>query len=445
MYAFVARFFGWILDVFYRRRHLGGALPTSGPTLLVANHPNGLIDAVLIMRVAGRPVRFLAKAPLFDVPVVGRLTRWVRALPVYRKQDGHDTRANADVFRAVHEALAGGDLVCLFPEGVSHNEPSLQPLKTGAARMALGAEASSDHLLGVQIVPFGIHYRDKGVFRTELAVQVGEPIVLDEAWRAKHTADPREAARELTEQIADAIRAVTVNTESWDDLRLFEFASRIWVDANDPIVRLRTMADAVRDLADVVTPARIAELRARLEAFAQDLDALGLEPEALERPVQPERSTRFVIRNLLVGLLGLPVAALGVATYVVPYQAVRLLVGAIDPEADLVATVKVLASVLLFGIWQIALYIALVVWCGWLLGTALAIALPVAALYGLGFIERRVAAVHRARMTWRLIRSGEVGSTLRAERAALRAEIEALATLYARAEPSGDAPLSRAP
>lgn len=445
MYAFVARFFGWILDVFYRRRHLGGALPTRGPTLLVANHPNGLIDAVLIMRVAGRPVRFLAKAPLFDVPVVGRLTRWVRALPVYRKQDGHDTRANADVFRAVHEALADGDLVCLFPEGVSHNEPSLQPLKTGAARMALGAEASSDHPLGVQIVPFGIHYRDKGVFRTELAVQVGEPIVLDEAWRAKHAADPREAARALTEQIADAIRAVTVNTESWDDLRLFEFASRIWVDANDPIVRLRTMADAVRDLADVVTPARIAELRARLEAFAQDLDALGLEPEALERPVQPERSTRFVLRNVLVGLLGLPVAALGVATYVVPYQGVRLLVGAIDPEADLVATVKVLASVLLFGIWQIALYIALVVWCGWLLGTALAIALPVAALYGLGFIERRVAAVHRARMTWRLIRSGEVGSTLRAERAALRAEIEALATLYARAEPAPTEPLSPAP
>lgn len=430
MYAFVARFFGWILDIFYRRRHLGGALPTQGPTLLVANHPNGLIDAVLLMRVAGRPVRFLAKAPLFDVPVVGRLTRWVRALPVYRKQDGHDTRANADVFRAVYDALGDGDLVCLFPEGVSHNEPSLQPLKTGAARMALGAEAASARPIGVQIVPFGIHYRDKGVFRSELAVQVGETIVLDDAWRARHAADPREAARALTEQIAEAIRAVTVNAESWDDLRLFEFASRIWVDANDPIVRLRTMVDAVRDLADVVTPTRIAELRARLEAFAEDLDALGLEPEALERPVKPERSTRFVARNVLVGLLAFPIAALGFATYVVPYQGVRLLVGLIDPEADLVATVKVLASVLLFGIWQLALWVVLIVAWGWLLGTALAVGLPVAALYGLQFFERRVAAIHRARMTWRLLRNGEVGSSLRAERGALRAEIDALAALY---------------
>lgn len=432
MYTVIARFFGWILDLFYRRRHLGGALPERGPTLVVANHPNGLIDAVLVMKLTDRPVRFLAKAPLFDVPVVGRLTRWVQALPIYRAQDGHDTTANTGVFDAVHRALAAGDLVCLYPEGISHNEPSLQPLKTGAARMALGAEATSERPLGVQIAPVGIHYRDKGIFRSALAVQIGPPIVLDEGWRARYAEDPRAAVRALTEEITAAMRAVTVNLDTWDDLRLFDFAARIWQDDNDPIVRLRAMADAVRDLADVVTPARIAELRARLEAFAEDLDALGLDPEALDRPIHAERSKRFVARNILGAVLGLPVALVGLAVYALPYQLVRLLVHLIGPEADLVATVKVLASVLVFSLWQLALWITGMVWLGFLAGTALALALPVAALYGLSWFEMRLGAIHRARMTWSLLRSGEIGSTLLAERAALRAEIDALAAIYTR-------------
>lgn len=431
MYAVVARFFGWILDLFYRRRHLGGALPERGPTLLVANHPNGLIDAVLVMRLAGRPVRFLAKAPLFDVPVVGRLTRWVRALPIYRAQDGHDTEANVEVFAAVHEALAAGDLICLFPEGISHNEPSLQPLKTGAARMALGAEATSQQPLGVQIVPLGLHYRDKGIFRSELAVQLGPPIVLDAHWRARYADDPRATVRALTEDIAAALRAVTVNLDTWDELRLFDFAARIWEGDSDPIVRLRAMADAVRDLANIVTPARIAELRARLAAFADDLDALGLEPEALDRPIQTHRSKRFVARTIIGAVLGLPVAVLGVVVYLLPYQIVRLLVRLVGPEPDLVATVKVLASALVFSLWQLALWITAMASLGFLAGTALAIALPICALYGLRFFEMRLAALHRARMTWRLLRSGEVGSTLLAERSVLRAEIDALAALYA--------------
>lgn len=432
MYTFVARVFGLACDLFYRRRMLGGAIPSSGPTLIVANHVNGLVDPVLIMRAADRQVRFLAKAPMFDMPVVGRLTKWARALPVYRAQDGHDTAANADMFRAVYAALADGDCICLFPEGVSHNEPALQPLKTGAARMTLGAEAAAGRPLGIRVVPIGLNYRDKAVFRSEVAVQIGEPIVIDEAWRARHAEDPREAARALTDAIGDAIRAITVNLDAWDDLPVLDLAARIWVDDSDPIVRLRAMAEAQRTFLER-QPARIEDLRNRLLSFGQDLDELGLAPEALDRPIERRRSVRYVLRNLVATVAGLPVALIGAAAYFAPYQLIRLIVALARPDVDLIATVKVLGSVIFFVPWHIALIVAAGVWLGPLAAVLAALGLPACALYTHHFIETRLDAWRRARMALKLIgrRGGELGAPLRAERDAIRAEIDALAADYA--------------
>src|SRR6185503_4225644 len=123
--------------LYYRVSSLGGAVPASGPVVLVGNHPNGLVDPVLVAGASPRVVRFLGKAPLFDMPLLGQVLRGLEALPVHRAQDG-DTRGNVETFAAVYAALARGEVVCLFPEGKSHDEPALQTLKTGAARMALG-------------------------------------------------------------------------------------------------------------------------------------------------------------------------------------------------------------------------------------------------------------------------------------------------------------------
>ncbi len=130
------------LRTFYRLEVAGGRVPPAGPVLLVANHPNSLLDPAMVVAVAGRPVRFLAKAPLFGDAQVGWLVRGAGAIPVYRASDDPSKMgANQDAFRAAHASLAEGDAVGIFPEGTSHSEPSLVPLKTGAARIALGAAA----------------------------------------------------------------------------------------------------------------------------------------------------------------------------------------------------------------------------------------------------------------------------------------------------------------
>ena len=138
------RLVGWlatvIAHVFYRVDVIG-APPASGPLLLLPNHPNALLDPAIVIATAGRPVRFLAKSTLFRGGS-GLLMRAAGAIPVYRKQDAIQLRRNDETFAAVDAALARGEAICLFPEGISHSSGMLEPLRTGAARMALSAAAA---------------------------------------------------------------------------------------------------------------------------------------------------------------------------------------------------------------------------------------------------------------------------------------------------------------
>src|SRR5687768_17245052 len=115
------------------------------------------------------------------------------------------------MFRAVHDALAEGAAVGIFPEGLSHSDPSLAPLKTGAARIALGTFAA--HGVRVPIIPVGTVFRDKNVFRSEALVTVGQPIAWDDL--SPDAGGDGRAARELTQRIEQALRDVTVNLEQW--------------------------------------------------------------------------------------------------------------------------------------------------------------------------------------------------------------------------------------
>src|SRR4030095_10573344 len=118
--------------------------PPTGPLLVAANHQNGLVDPMLLIATMPRTLRPLAKSGLFRHPLIGPFLGLAHALPVYRRQDADgDTSRNAETFRAVSNALAQGQAIVIFPEGVSQPEPILKARRTGAARLVLEAEAAS--------------------------------------------------------------------------------------------------------------------------------------------------------------------------------------------------------------------------------------------------------------------------------------------------------------
>jgi glycerol-3-phosphate O-acyltransferase / dihydroxyacetone phosphate acyltransferase len=423
-----------VTRLFYRGRTTGGRVPALGPVLLVANHPNSLVDPAVVAAVAGRPVRFLAKAPLFRDPVVGWMVRGAGSIPVHRAADGAlDASSNEAAFGEVHRALAGGAAVGIFPEGLSHDHPAMTPLRTGAARMALGAAALRGGAF--PIVPVGLVFREKGVFRSESLAVVGKPVAWDDL--AARGSDDAAAVRELTARIGDALAAVTVNLERWEDAPLVEtaeavFTAELGADGN-PAARIARVAGAAAVLArlrrdragDWETLAR------EVRGHGRMLRLLRMTPEQLRADVGWAEAGRWTLRQLGPRQLLLPAIALGIAVFWLPYRLTGVLERRARPDPDLRGSWKILVGTLLHAAWIGVLAAAATVAGGWVAGVAALLLLPPLAVLTPYVLERSTAAAEEAR---RFV----VRRTRRETIAALRARQRALAERLQEAwSPSG--------
>lgn len=355
--------FPWVARVgaftYYRMRSSGETVPRRGPVLLVANHPNSLLDPLLVAAVARRPVRFLAKAPLFTDWKIGWLIRAAGAIPVYRRADDPARMdRNEEMFRAVHAALAGGAAVGIFPEGLSHSEPTLAPLRTGAARIALGAHALTGHPF--PIVPIGLVFRQKETFRSEALVLVGQAVRWDDL--APRGLDDEPVVRVLTDRIAEALRQLTVNLERWQDQPLVDCAMRIWEAERgvppDPGERVARLGATTRILATVRESEDLAGtvLARDVEAHRRRLRRLGLRPVDLVADISLGRAAGWAARRVA---LVLPLAAaLAIAGWVLfwaPYRLTGFVVDRMQRPPDQRSTYKLLVGIVLYAVWVVAL------------------------------------------------------------------------------------------
>lgn len=402
------------------------ALQQQGPVMFVGNHPNGLIDPGVLFILAERQVTFLAKEPLFRLPVLGQILRGLDALPVFRKQDGPgDTTKNEGTLTASVTALTSGRAITIFPEGKSHSEPQLAELKTGAARIALEAARKGAK---VQLVPVGITYEAKNLFRSRLHVEVGAPVDAS-AFLEKEGEAPHDAARRFTDAIADALRAVTLNLDAWEDLPILDTAESLYAlshgepahDADRKKAFARGMA-----LLRNEQPARFEQLKTQLASFKKRIDLLAVSPDDLTSQYRPATVTWFVTRNVL-WLLSTPLVVLGFGLFVIPYFLPLLAVRAAKPEVDTESTVKVLTLLLLAPFWW-ALLTVLAWWAGGVgFGVFALLAVPPLALFTRYFLERRGAALHDARTFFVLMSRKRLKASLLAEGQALATEVDALA------------------
>lgn len=202
----LARWLGGIaLHWFYSdvRVKNSNRIPTSGPILIAMNHQNALVDAILALWIVPRELRLTAKATLGDSVAGALLLKLVGAIPLRRASDDAgtvDPIRNRHSFQAMIDELSKGGAILVFPEGKSHNEPDIAPLKTGLARTALRARDAG--VKNVQIVPIGITFASKAEPDTAVLAQVGEPIRVDD-W-------PGDDPHELTETVATRLRAISL-------------------------------------------------------------------------------------------------------------------------------------------------------------------------------------------------------------------------------------------
>jgi 1-acyl-sn-glycerol-3-phosphate acyltransferase len=424
-----------LLRVFFRRIEIAGAerIPATGPVIFVLNHPNGLVDPLFLLCFSPRPVSFLAKAPLFRMPVVGFFMRAFGSIPVYRRQDpGTDVSRNRETFARARELLSRGGVIALFPEGASHDQPKLLELKTGAARIALGAAFER----GLQIVPAGLFYTWKTRFRSSALLTFGEPIAVAPVALDERGEPPPRTTKELTHRIEEALSQLTLVAESREALDLVRRAERIFsIETEEEPVPLAEQLDLRRRLVagsvrlQERDPARLTAIQARIRRFEAERREAGLPLEQLTPDALTTRALIRVIAGNLGSLLLLPFAAAGALLHYPAYRLAGLLARQFAKGAeDQLATIKAGSSMLLFpATWALCAAVAGAI-AGRRAALAAVVLLPLSGYTALRARESLDLLIGRARALLYALSGAYAARRLVAERRAIRDEIIRIAT-----------------
>jgi glycerol-3-phosphate O-acyltransferase/dihydroxyacetone phosphate acyltransferase len=421
------------LRIYFRRIEVTGLehVPLHKPAIFVLNHPNALVDPVFLLCLAPRPVSFLAKAPLFRMPVIGALVRSLDSLPVYRRQDeGEDVSKNQETFIAARKLLARGGTIGICPEGVSHDAPGLKPIKTGAARIALASVATSE-VQDLQIIPAGLYYTSKTSFRSSALLYFGEPINVTPVALEPDGTPPREAVRELSKEIEAALRAVILDAEHEDALIAISRAERIFTAGREEglsdELQLQQRFNKAYSTLQQQQPERLRKLEVRMIRFEEELNQIGIDEEELLPPSSTLRVFRAILLQTVWFLLVLGPALLGTVTHYPAYRLGGYLARKLSQDSeDVVSTIKIVSAMLLFPITWLVVAAMTYALFGWLLALAALVVAPLCGYIAMKFFEELDRSLGSLRALTFFLLKRRFFVRLLAERNAIRNEIIAL-------------------
>jgi glycerol-3-phosphate O-acyltransferase / dihydroxyacetone phosphate acyltransferase len=359
------------LWVFFRRfvvrnQHL---MPKRGPLLIVANHPNTFMDPIVIASLLPQQVYFIAKSTVFGSPFRKWLLHRMNLIPIHRRQDMPGQAIdNEETFRTSYQALAAHKTLLIFPEGTSFIERRLRKLKTGTARMALGAVEQSADAADMQILPVGLNYSDPTRFRGDVFVNVGKPITVAD-YLDRYRQDSASTVNELTDTIRHQLEKLTVVTPSDEEDALVQQIEQIYKErlaAQTPIEAPRHVRDflltraIVKSLAHFISthPRRVQALRDRMQVYTQQLKELGLQ----HFPTLEEKNEllRKSIGKTMLLALSLPLYLYGLfnnyLAYIIPSQVADALTEEKEFRAPIMLSVGTFSFPILYAIQAVMLW-----------------------------------------------------------------------------------------
>jgi glycerol-3-phosphate O-acyltransferase/dihydroxyacetone phosphate acyltransferase len=322
-------------------------VPTKGAMFLAANHPSTFLDPLMVAVWLRRPLYFLTNGGIFTNNFVKWLFRQLFMVPIYRKQDSDNpheqVRQNEKSFAACYEMLYSGGALAIFPEGVSENERRLRKIKTGLARIALGAAAKYEWQLPIKIVCAGINYTQSQRFQSEVFVQYDTPILVND-YRAAYEKNPSVAVHQLTKDIEKRLAELIVITEDKeaDELthqleilysnELKEFLGLPEDDTEQIFTVAQYFADAISHFRKT-QPQTAQEFSQKVKGYFQRLADNGLKDHHVAN-YQPNNFTQKAMIQFMALFLGFPLYLLGVIHNYLPYKLPSIIAKALTKDAS---------------------------------------------------------------------------------------------------------------
>lgn len=423
-------------EVFFTRIEISGRenIPQNGAVIFIGNHPNSLIDPILILAHCGRITHFAAKDVLFRSPLLRIFLRIAAAVPVRRRMDHADKKVdNSEMFDVMYEVLAAGRATGIFPEGISHDRSQLAPLKTGAARIALGVRRKHPDTR-VYIVPTGLVYFDRHRFRSNVLIQFGAPIEIGDEWieRTESGEDSeREAVRDLTGRLDARLRALTINADHWNRAWVLDGVRRLYQPQGASLEERARMARRF-NLAypTVKDEPEVRELYRRVESYLMRQSAVGVDDRTLRSDVGASYIGLTALGHLVLMAFYVPLFVVGAPVHV-PLGLILKVAGRyFAPRSDVVASTKFITGFLLVLLVYAGLT-TLAWWkLGWFYGVLSALLLPASGWATVRVLGRFSAMRHAIKTGVRLLAVRKEIEALRLERGLLVGEVVRLVEKY---------------
>ena len=338
----------------------------SGPTIIIANHPNTMLDAWIIARLSKRPIYYMAKGTFFSSRIKRWFLRGLGMIPVNRFEDAKTSGiSNQAAFEECYQLLERGESLLIFPEGNSTLERQLRELRTGAARIALEAEVRNGGELGVQILPIGIIYVEGDKFRSSALLRIGElidPMEYYEKYREKQS----DTGRELTAIFRERLEGLLVNSSSKEQDDLVD--SIVKIVEGDVLFRGAHGVEQRVDLIKLIhnklnavylsEPWRLSEIEQLVSKISWQIETLGVDPKFLSAKLNRGIVFRQSVLIIAEFTIGFPVFVLGFVHNVFPFQVTSLIMPKLVKVAEYYAPIAILLGIVLYPLTYTSFLIA---------------------------------------------------------------------------------------
>ncbi len=372
-----------------------------GPAVFVANHPNSIMDALVLGVAIPRKVNYIAHAGLFRPRLVNWFLRRCGVIPVHRRQDDPGMMVqNVSAFQACYETLENGETIGIFPEGTSDMLRKVKKVKTGAARMVLETEARNGYDLGVRLVPVGLHFFSRSRFRSRVLVNVGEAIPLVKYF-TRYNSDPVGGVTALTQEIQARLEKLTVNirddelnkvvrdleTIYGEELKTEWAGSGVSASSFQEFFLTQKIAECVQYYREQ-DPLRLDFIRDQVAAYKRKLARLNLRDEWLRDQAIQRHAWQEGWKSGAVAILGFPLAFYGMVNNALPYFIAESAARRFLDERTKILTALLLAGGLAFLFCYAVQALLVFQWRGWPWTVLYALSLPLSGFWALSYVKR---------------------------------------------------------